>query len=286
MVDGQLALLGGRNLAREYYTAFDEVALTTGTPWRDVPWLDAGAKVEGPAVAALERSFFLPGAMLEETASTSSLLSQWGRPKRAWSSTAGCTTPERSRPDLALIETARSHIYAVNGFPLLLELQHALIRAIHRGVRVRTLFGHVTPTHGDQSFGGPGSSARSVATWLVHSRMDPVIAAGGEGYQLAVRDLPGWAPNLGQVRPHVHAKVMSVDGRTCAVGSANLDITAGYWESELMLVIEDQSVTQALERRIDELLARSVRVDRSDAAWQQMAKRREWMNRWPGVLSV
>jgi phosphatidylserine/phosphatidylglycerophosphate/cardiolipin synthase-like enzyme len=31
---------------------------------------------------------------------------------------------------------------------------------------------------------------------------------------------------------------MSVDGRVCAVGSANFDVTAAYWESELLLVVD------------------------------------------------
>ena len=46
---------------------------------------------------------------------------------------------------------------------------------------------------------------------------------------------------------------MSVDGRVCSVGSANLDITAGYWEIELLLIV-DRAV-QSVERD-DWLLAR------------------------------
>jgi phosphatidylserine/phosphatidylglycerophosphate/cardiolipin synthase-like enzyme len=88
------------------------------------------------------------------------------------------------------------------------------------------------------------------------------------------------------VSPHVHAKVVSVDGRVCAVGSANLDITAGYWESELVLLVEDPAITAALEARIEELAAGSERVDRADPAWQATARRRQWLRRWPGVLSV
>ena len=57
VVDGRLALVGGRNLSHEYYAGFDEVALAPASLWREVPWLDAGARVQGPAVEALERSF-------------------------------------------------------------------------------------------------------------------------------------------------------------------------------------------------------------------------------------
>ena len=112
------------------------------------------------------------------------------------------------------------------------------------------------------------------------------IAAGGEGYRFAVPPQPGWTAGLGAVRSHVHVKVMSADGRVCAVGSANLDITAGYWESELLILVEDPAVTRALETRIEALITSSDRVDRSDPAWQQFASRRQWMRRWPGVLSI
>ncbi|MGA7992600.1 MAG: phospholipase D-like domain-containing protein, partial [Thermoanaerobaculia bacterium] len=42
VVDGRLALVGGRNLSHEYYAGFDEVALSPASLWREVPWLDAG----------------------------------------------------------------------------------------------------------------------------------------------------------------------------------------------------------------------------------------------------
>ncbi len=286
VIDGALALLGGRNLSHEYYTGFAEVRLTPQSKWREVPWLDAGARVEGPAVAALERSFL--DAWTEAGGSSFDIV----EPPPAGPSAArvvvhhGLRDARTLEAYLALIETAKSHVYAVNGFPLILEIQHALLHALRRGVRVRTLFGNLTPTHGGKPFGGPWGKARTAATELVHSRMDAIVAAGGEGYQFAVREQPGWSPGLGVVNPHVHAKVMSADGRVCSIGSANLDITAGYWESELMLVVEDASITHALETHIDQLIDDSARVDRNDPAWQEAARRRGWMRRWPGVLSV
>jgi cardiolipin synthase A/B len=120
----------------------------------------------------------------------------------------------------------------------------------------------------------------------VHSRIDALVAAGGEGYQFAMREQPAWSRGLGVVNPHVHAKVMSVDGRVCSVGSANLDITAGYWETEVMLIVEDEAITRALEARLDQLIAGSQPVDRDDPRWQLAARRRHWMRHWPGVLSV
>jgi len=286
VIDGELALLGGRNLSHEYYAGFEEVPLTASSLWREVPWLDAGARVEGPAVAALDRSFL-----------------------DAWTAAGGAPFEIAERPPagevtarvvvhhglrdartldayIALIDTAESHVYTVNGFPLVLEIQHALLRALRRGVRVRTLFGNLTPTHEGTAFRGPWSSARVQSTELVHSRMDALVAAGAEAYELVVPQQPAWEPGLGAIHPHVHAKLTSVDGRVCSVGSANLDVTAGYWENELLLIVEDPPTAAALEARIDRLLAQSQRVDRNDAEWQKRSKRREWMRHWPGVMSV
>ena len=286
IADGAVALVGGRNLSHEYYTGFAEVALTARSLWREVPWLDAGARIEGPAVARLDEIF-----------------------RDSWQEAGGEPFPISVRPPagsspvrvishdglrdaatleafLALVDAAQSHVYVINGFPLLLEIQHALLRALRRGVRVRTLFGNLTPTHAGIPFGGPWSSARMAATELVHSRQDLLVQHGAEAYRLAVPEQPGWEPGLGSVRPHVHAKALSADGVACAVGSANLDITASYWESEVLLVVEDATVARAFEARVDQLIAGSERVDSDDPEWQATALRRQWMRRWPGVLSV
>ena len=286
VADGRVALVGGRNLGSEYYTGFDEARIAPGSPWRDVPWLDAGALVEGPAVAAVERAFL--AAWLEAGGAAFAI----AEPSAAGPSAVRVITHDGLRDArtletyLDLVQGARSHVDVVNGFPLLLELQHALVRAVERGVRVRVLVGHVAPTWSGRHFEGAWPTARSAATELVHSRLDPIVAAGGEAWLFAVRGVPGWAPELGVVHPHVHAKLVSVDGERCAIGSANLDVTSAYWESELMLVVEDAEHTRGLEARIDEILAGSVRVRRDDAAWRESARRRAWMRHWPGVLSI
>jgi len=285
VVDGRIALLGGRNLSHEYYRGFHEVPLDPKMTWRMVPWLDAGARVEGPAVAALERSFL--GAWTEAGGEAFDIPDC--PPAGA---TAARVVVHRGLRDayaveaqLALIDTARSHVYIVNGFPLLLEIQHALLRALRRGVRVRTLVGNLTPRHAHGPFQGPWAKVRTAWTSLVHSRMDPIVAAGGECFEYVVPNRPGWDPALGDIRPHVHAKAMSADGRVCAVGSANFDVTAAYWESELLLVVEDEAIASAVEATFDELLATSRRIDAQDRDWQLQADLRRWMRYWPGVLS-
>jgi phosphatidylserine/phosphatidylglycerophosphate/cardiolipin synthase-like enzyme len=286
VIDGEVALVGGRNLSHEYYTGFDEMRLTALSRWREVPWLDAGARVEGPAVAELDRSF------LDAWTAAAGPAFDIAEPGTAGTVAARVVVHHGLRDArtldayVAMIDTAESHVYTVNGFPLILEIQHALLRALRRGVRVRTLFGNLTPTHHGMPFKGPWATARTEATQLVHSRMDDLVAAGAEAYEFVVPEQPLWERGLGAIHPHVHAKVMSVDRRMCSVGSANLDITAGYWETELVLIVEDPATAATLESLIDRLLSQSRRVDRDDPAWQRLAMRRGWMRRWPGVMSV
>lgn len=286
VIDGTLALLGGRNLSHEYYAGFEEVPLTTQSSWRDVPWLDAGARVEGPAVAALDRSF------LDAWTAAGGAAYEVSEPDVAGPVTARVATHHGLRDActleayVALIDSARSHVHVVNSFPLILEIQHALLRALRRGVRVRTLFGNLTPTHAGRPFEGAWSSARVEATMLVHSRMDALVAAGAEAYELVIPRQKAWAEDVGDIHPHVHAKLTSIDGQVCTVGSANLDVTAGYWESELMLIVEDAAIAAAVEARIEQFMHCSQRVNRDDPRWQETARRRQWMRHWPGVLSI
>ncbi len=286
VVDGRVALLGGRNLSHEYYTGFEEVSLHSEMTWRMVPWLDAGARVEGPAVAELDRSFLQAWTDAGGSAFDIAHCPQAGTAAARVIVHRGLRDAHTVDAYVALIDGARSHVSVINGFPLLLEIQHALLRVLKRGVRVRTLVGNLTPRHGVGPFAGPWATARTMATSFVHSRMDPIVAAGGECYEFVVPHQPGWHPSVGDIRPHVHAKAMSVDGRVCAVGSANLDVTAGYWESELLLVVEDRSIATAVEARFDELFARSLRVDPEDPDWKHRSERRRWMRYWPGVLSA
>jgi cardiolipin synthase len=267
VADGRVALLGGRNLSHEYYSAFDEVAIT-------------------PAVAAIETSFHEAWTESGGSAFEIDVPPPVGTTAARVVVHRGLRDARTLETYLELLESAKSHVHVVSGFPLLLELQHAFLRALRRGIRVRTLLGYATPMHGGRPFGGPWATARIAATSLVHSRMDPIVAAGGETYLFARHDVPGWSPELGVVHPHVHAKAMSVDGLRCAVGSANLDVTASYWESEILLVVEDAALTRGFEAQIDALISSSTPVRRDDPAWQRLAGRRAWMRHWPGVLSA
>ena len=285
LVDDRIALVGGRNFSHEYYTGFEEARLDASVTWRMVPWLDAGARIEGSAVTAIAACFRDTWVEAGGEAFPIDGCAPAGPTRARVVAHRGLRDAHTLEAYLDLIEQAQSHIYAVNGFPYVLELQHALVRARRRGVHVRALTGHLTPMHDQTQFSGPWSSARATATEFVHSRLDPIVEAGGEVYLFAQHGAPGWQADLGVVHPHVHAKLMSADGERCAVGSANFDVTSAYWESELMLVIEDPGIARGVESRLNALIAASTRVSREDPTWREHARRRRWMRRWPGVLA-
>ncbi|MEI8257526.1 MAG: phosphatidylserine/phosphatidylglycerophosphate/cardiolipin synthase family protein, partial [Deltaproteobacteria bacterium] len=280
VIDGVRALVTGRNTGNEYYRSWHEVALGATSPWREVPWLDAGAWLEGPVVENLEAMF-----------------------SAAWCAAGGEPIAVRPVPPAGdvslrlvvhrgledaftletyrvLIDAAQRDLTIVNSFPLTFELLNALLRARERGVRVRLLFGSPRPYHDGGSF--PGGSWRDLANELVRGRVVGLIAAGAEAFEFAVGAIPGWEPALGKVRAAVHSKLLVVDGRVSVMGSANLDVTASYWESELLLVIHDEGVAGALLAAFDGWCVSSFRVDATAPEWSTRIERREWLSRnWP-----
>ncbi|MCA9541658.1 MAG: phosphatidylserine/phosphatidylglycerophosphate/cardiolipin synthase family protein, partial [Myxococcales bacterium] len=285
IIDDRIGRITGRNLGAPYFTDFAEVPLTREHSYRDVPWLDIGAEVEGPIVHAMNLAF---RESWLDAGGTRFRLPDPGPPGDLavrlvlHESMRDAQTLDAYR---ALIEAATSHVIIVNTFPLQFELQSALIDALARGVTVRFLVGHVRPLFGEARQPFRGGALRALATEVIHGRLDALVAAGAEAWAYARRDLPGWAADLGTVLPHVHAKLMSVDGRRFTIGSANLDITAGYWESEALLLVEDEARTQALETTLGALFSeQAVRID-TDPRWRETSARRTFVSRnWPSVL--
>ncbi|MCP3061551.1 phosphatidylserine/phosphatidylglycerophosphate/cardiolipin synthase family protein [Myxococcus sp. K38C18041901] len=285
LVDSTLAFVSGRNLGAPYYTGFDEVPLGRDTHYRDIPWLDCGARLEGPLVTDLEHAFLAEWTRAGGEPFTVTPSAPAGTMAARIALHEGLKDTHTLDTQLALIRHARSRLVLVNTFPLLLELQNALIAALQRGVRVEVLFGSVRPHHGDARTYFPGGAIREVADRYVRSRLDAVIAAGGIAHELALPSRPGWEPELERLFPHVHAKVLVCDTRAVAVGSANLDVTAAYWESEALLVVEDTPFTERMLAALDALFATSRRIDRQDPRWRDEVEQRAWVGRnWPSLV--
>jgi cardiolipin synthase len=120
---------------------------------------------------------------------------------------------------------------------------------------------------------------------VIHGRLDPLVQAGACAIEYRVPAQAAWSAGVGAVRPHVHAKLVCVDGARLTVGGANLDITAGYWESEALVLIEHPPTMADARRQIDAWLRCGLRHDPGDPGWQARAARRGWIaQNWPSVL--
>ncbi len=222
VVDGRLAILGGRNVGDEY--ARDRM------PAGRV-WLDAMVQVEGPAVTRLHRVFVedWANAAVEDLAN-----------ERYFPPVAASGEDEvgvlLSGPDLEvnglwwvgfdLIARARETIDISSPYlvppPTLL---FALKVAAGRGVRVRI------------QTNGP----KIESLVLYHAQRSYYrewLAAGVEIHE--TRDY------------YNHAKYMVVDGLHLLVGSANLDMRSAHWNFELGILAMDTQVAATAVATYDE----------------------------------
>lgn len=284
VVDGRVATVTGRNLGAPYYRGFEEEVLGPGSQHREVPWLDAGAILEGPLVESAERAFLADWVRSGGSEFPIEPVPPSGEVACRLVLHEGLLDAHTFEAQLHLVRTARKRLVLVNNFPLALELQRSLLGARRRGVQVQLLFGSVRPRWGeDQPFAG--GAYRELADDLIRARLDPVIRAGAEGYELMLPARPPWDPALGRVFPQVHAKLLVRDEDLTAVGSANVDVTSAYWESEALLVVQGDEFARSALGQIEPLLAQARRVDLSDERWARETPRRNWLSRhWPPLV--
>ena len=289
IVDGVQAFVSGRNASDEYYRGFDEVPVHDYTPHERIPWLDAHVEIRGPLVRQVQRTFMrtwkrqggspIPAdnRVLPEigSAGTSS-----GRlvVHRGLTDTNGLDMYE------SLFDTARQHVYIVNDFPIVHALERALYRVLARGVSVKLLTGSAATRRADGSF-FPAPIHRTLFEFMVKAKLEPLLRAGVEVYEFMPPPSPNVVARGGRLRPYVHAKIVSVDGRITSIGSANLDATASFWESEANVVVQDPSFASDVEARLQKLIDGSVPLDPESEYWKaERAQRAVVGTLWPGAF--
>ncbi|MEX1363639.1 MAG: phosphatidylserine/phosphatidylglycerophosphate/cardiolipin synthase family protein [Nannocystaceae bacterium] len=289
VIDGELAFVGGRNASDEYFTGFDEVAITDWTPHGRIPWLDAHVEVRGPLVADIERAFVARWAEAGGRPPPGGEVRIQTPPAAGRSSARlvlhdGIDDAAAMLSYEALIDGARQHIWIVNDFPIVPSLQLALRRALHRGVELRVLTGCAIPRRRDGSF-FDGPLHRQAFEYMTKKRLEPLMNAGAEVWEYVVPPQPLIVCRGDMVRPYVHAKIVTVDGALCSVGSANLDATASYWEREANVIVQDPDLTRRLEARLQHMCGQGRRVDPSSEQWRSEGVLRELASQlWPESL--
>jgi len=231
VVDGELAFLGGRNIADEY--AHDRFG-TRRT------WLDAMVQIEGPAVNALHDVF--AGDWYHASDEELSDARWFPPPRLAGHDVVGVVVsgPDRDQQQLWLsvfqaIGAAKHSIelsspYVVPPPALMLALEVAAAR----GVRVRI---H-TNGQASEAFG------------LYHAQRSyyrELIDAGVELFETS--------PDFN------HAKLLVVDRSAVMIGSANMDMRSAHLNFELAVVLPDSpDLAAAVLATLDERSASSRRV--------------------------
>lgn len=241
VVDGRAAFTGGIGLADHWL----------GDAQSPDHWRDTQFKVEGPAVRALEASFY--ENWLEAGGMSAPALDP-ERPPRAtgarslviWSNPTGGASRVKLL-FLLSIAGARSQIDIQSPYFILDEsTRWALDAARARGVRVRIL------TDGDVTDAMPVKDA---------SRADyqGLLDAGYEIYE--------YQPTM------MHVKAMVVDGVWSVIGSANFDNRSLELNDELTVAVYDRELAATLLRDFEADAARAARLDgqqwRRRSLWQK-----------------
>src|SRR5690606_5293012 len=204
-------------------------------PHQRIPWLDAHIELDGPLVADVQRSFLAtwleqdgppPGDLAELMPELSPAGSSRGRlvVHRGLADANGLAMYE------AMLDVAVDRVIIVNDYPIVSTLERAILRLLARGVRVDLLTGSAAARRDDGSM-FPAHIHRVLFEHMVKARLEPLMLAGVRVYEYTTTPAPAVVARGGRVRPYVHAKIVSVDGKVCSIGSANLDATASFWES-------------------------------------------------------
>ena len=203
VADGEVAIVGGMNLAREYMGPVPMAGR----------WLDLSARIRGPAVTEIDAVFradwkFAAKGVIEPS------------PTRALPVAAGEGRIQvvGSGPDvqsdliydafLSAIFTARTRLWLATPYFVPDEaLARAVVLAVRRGVDVRIFL--------------PERSNHRIADLAGRSYLRDIVGAGGRVFPHA----PGM----------MHAKVVIVDDALACLGSANLDMRSFFLDYEIGL---------------------------------------------------
>ena len=289
IIDGRRAFVSGRNASDEYYTGFDEVPVHDNTRHERIPWLDAHIEVSGPLVRVVQETFMRTwhrqgGARIVTDQKTMPRLEPTG-------SAAGRLVVHRGLAETnglamyeAMFDVAKRHVYIVNDFPIVPALERAIYRLLAKDISVKLLTGSATARRADGTF-FPAPLHRTLFEYMVKAKLEPLLLAGVQAYELVPPPAATIVSRGGRIRPYVHAKLVSVDGLVTSIGSANLDATASFWESEANVVVQDAEFASGVEATLQKLIDGSVELDTESEYWKrERAQRAVVATLWPGTL--
>jgi cardiolipin synthase len=261
VVDGRVAGIGGVNLDSVYENPCGPAAAAAdpADSTDDACWADIGMRVEGPAVAALQRLFFETWA---KQGGGPLPARNWfpppGQPGRTairvFGSAPGEGKPRFYVARLAALMGATRSIRLCTGYfvPTPRELEE-LARAARRGVDVRLLL--------------PGVTDTPIATAAQRASYGRLLEAGARIVEVTDSVL--------------HAKIAVVDGAWSAVGSSNLDRRSAAWNDEVDAVLLGPEAGAELEAAMARAAARATPVTLEGWRRRPVGQRLRELLSWP-----
>jgi cardiolipin synthase len=248
LVDGQTATVGGMNIANEY--AAEEQG---GKGWRDT-----SVRIQGPAVAQVERMF----RHLWRREGGPALRTERGEPPAASGGLLVRFFANFARGERAMIR--RAYLVAITGAQRSVRitnayffpdraLRRALVQAARRGVSVELIVA--------------GKSDVKPAVYAARSLYARFLKAGVKIYEWHERVL--------------HAKTAVVDGEWSTIGSSNLDPFSSFVNLEINAGIFSRRIGDVMVAQFEADRARCVPVEAE--AWRHRAlteRLLELMFRW------
>jgi cardiolipin synthase len=252
VIDGRVGYTGGMNVAQYYIEGLPEIG----------PWRDMHARIEGPAVADLQRIF----ATMWQKATRETLSGEAYFPPLDSLTTAADSVeredvaivdrrPRRTpkairRAYIAALDAAQHRVQLVNPyFVPSHSIMKALRRTLRRGVEVEIMM----PAKSDIPF--TPAAARYMA-YQLHKRGAEVYVFNG-GFH--------------------HSKILMVDSAFCTVGSANLNSRSLRYDYEENAFVMSPHTTGQLMQMYE---ADKLRSDVMDRAWYRSQPKRKRFYNW------
>jgi cardiolipin synthase len=253
IVDGRIGFTGGINFNDVYAAS----PFLDGSG--DATWRDTNLRVQGPAVAAFQRSFLrqwhrlAPLSLLPRRRFFPPLTAQGDAEVRLLESRGGADENPIYQSHVAAIRSARERVWLTHAyFAPEPNLMRALIQAAERGVDVRLMLPEATDT--------------PATRWLAQSTYKRLLAAGIRVYE--------------RQETFLHAKTAVVDGRWSSIGSLNLDYRSLVHNDEVNAEILDPALARRMEALFREDMLQAQEIE--PAAWNRRsaeARVKEWLSR-------
>ena len=229
IIDGSVGFVGGMNIGDEYLGLDPE----TG------PWRDAHLRIEGPAVAALQRTFltdwmFTTGRQVADESYFPEIAPAGEALAQIVTSGPDCRWPTIQQLYFQAITAADDEVliatpYFIPDRPVLTALETAALR----GVDVRVML--------------PERADVRIVTSAARSYYEPLLEAGVRIFEFTGGFL--------------HSKMIAVDGRFGSVGSANMDVRSFLLNFEVSAFVHNEAFARELRKQFETDAASCVEID-------------------------